>query len=64
MNDFEDRRKLGNTTLEIKDVFTTYLVELAVLGNKLLDKVCVPGNGDGGNWNRSSFMVLYNLESI
>lgn len=30
--------------LEMKDIFTTYLVELAVLGNKSLDKVCVPGN--------------------
>ena len=44
LNDSDARRKLGNTMLEIKDIFTTYLVELAVLGNKLLDKVCAPGN--------------------
>lgn len=47
LNDFEDERKLGNTTLEIKAIFTTYLVELAVLGNKLLYKGCAPGKGVG-----------------
>jgi hypothetical protein len=29
-------------TLEIKDILTSHSIELAVLGNKLLDKVCAP----------------------
>lgn len=67
LNNFEDRRKLGNTTLEIKDIFTTYLVELAVLGNKLFDKGHAPGNGGeeaGTDHLLRSFTILTLLDSL
>lgn len=67
LNNFEDRRKLGNTTLEIKDIFTTYLVGLAVLGNKLLHKGHAPGNGGEGAGTdhlSRSFTILTLLDSL